>query len=670
MALVIRVDSRTDGLFCSVMPGTDELSSPAASQQNEVELREDTRYQSLLEHLPVGVYRSTPDGCILEANQAMADLLGYDSPAALCACDVQDLYVSEAARRRHVEQLQNDQRQVAEYALYHADGSVVWVRDYPHAVKNESGKVAHYDGVLVDITEGRRAKERLEQSESRLRAVVENAADLIELIDADGAVRYVSGAAREVTGFQPQDMLGHKVFERMHPDDLPDARRKFQALLDHPSAAVEHEYRFRHKEGDWRYLSAHVRNFLGRPGIDALLATVRDVTEKKRFEQELVEAKEEAEEMARLKTTFLTNMSHEIRTPLASILGFAEVLVEEVEGEMREFAELIQQGGERLSETLDSVLDLARLEAGGFEPDFEAVSVRDVMQEAADLYAPMAEQKGLTFELDLPGEDLNLWADRAGVGRMLANLLSNAIKFTSEGKVRLEAHLTAEGVELRVSDTGAGMGEAFREHLFEAFRQESSGLARLHEGTGLGLTITRHLADVMNADIQVESEKGVGSTFTLRFRREEASLATRPRSSDQSLPDFETGQGRLLIVEDNRDTRRLLKHLLGSTWTLTVVPGPKEAIEAAEETDFSAVLVDINLGTELNGVDVMKRLRRKEHYAQAPFVALTAYAMPGDAESFTEAGFDAYLSKPFKHKELLRLLEQVIGAEGSAPPPD
>jgi CheY-like chemotaxis protein/anti-sigma regulatory factor (Ser/Thr protein kinase) len=287
----------------------------------------------------------------------------------------------------------------------------------------------------------------------------------------------------------------------------------------------------------------------------------------------------------------------------------------------------------------------------------------------------MAEEKGLTFELDLPEDEPRLHADRAGVGRMVANLLSNAIKFTKEGTVTLAARRASEErVELHVSDTGTGMEEDFREHLFEAFRQESSGLAREHGGAGLGLAITRRLADVMDAEVRVKSRKGEGSTFVLSFPElRENRTGPPPRTPDGPLPDFESDQGQLLVVEDNRDTRLLLERVLSPAWTPTVVSGPEEAFAAAEETAFDAAIVDIHLGAELNGVEVMQHLRREGrpagHYDHVPFVALTAYAMPEDEEQFRKVGFDAYLAKPFAREDLLAALRRATTEAHPHEPP-
>ncbi|MFB3132579.1 MAG: sensor histidine kinase, partial [Rhodothermales bacterium] len=208
------------------------------------------------------------------------------------------------------------------------------------------------------------------------------------------------------------------------------------------------------------------------------------------------------------------------------------VLGEELEGEQRELVEIIKQSGERLLETLNSVLDLARLESEALGLDPRALNLGDELLAAARLFGPMAEEKGLALELEVPDEAVRAQLDRALLHRVVSNLLSNAIKFTEEGEVRLVLVSLGNEVQIQVKDTGIGIDEAFQPHLFEEFKQESTGLARTHTGSGLGLAITRRLVEQMHGRIEVHSVKGEGATFTVTFP------ATPPGvSSDADVPE-------------------------------------------------------------------------------------------------------------------------------------
>jgi len=242
-----------------------------------------------------------------------------------------------------------------------------------------------------------------------------------------------------------------------------------------------------------------------------------DMTERKQREQNLLEAKEQAEKMNRLKTAFLANMSHEIRTPLTSIIGFAEVLAEEVSGPRKEMADLIQRSGGRLKETLTSVLDFARLEGEAMSLSPERLDVGARVRETAGLLRPQIQEKALTLTLDLPESSVQARMDGAALDRVLTNLLTNAIKFTEEGQITVALQAADDAVKLTVEDTGPGISEAFLERIYDAFEQESSGTARTHEGIGLGLTITQRLVDLMGGTIDIDSAEGEGTRVTVEL---------------------------------------------------------------------------------------------------------------------------------------------------------
>lgn len=276
-------------------------------------------------------------------------------------------------------------------------------------------------------------------------------------------------------------------------------------------------------------LSASLIDVDGREYIQGIF---RDATERHRYEDQLIRAKEQAEQLLLAKTNLLNNVSHELRTPLTSILGFAEILSESLEGRDKEHAYHITLSAQRLFETVNSVLGLAHLEDGGPTLDIKPLGIAHVLDETVALLNPIAEQKGLSLRfLDHSGQ-AQAFADEAGLRRIVNNLIGNAIKFTKEGEVEVEVSADDSYVLIRINDTGVGIAPAFLPQIFEEFQQESTGLSRSHEGNGLGLAISKRLVDMMNGSIEVESIKGRGSSFTVALPR----AATREEIATGQAP--------------------------------------------------------------------------------------------------------------------------------------
>jgi signal transduction histidine kinase/CheY-like chemotaxis protein len=379
--------------------------------------------------------------------------------------------------------------------------------------------------------------------------------------------------------------------------------------------------------------------------------------------EQLIMAKEQAEEMARLKNSFLANMSHEIRTPLNGILGFTQLLQTELEGEQREFADLIESSGRRLLETINSVLEMARLESGHATLKEEEVNLVEEVSRTITLLAPLAQEKGLYLEMKAPA---NVWAlvDSPAIHRVVNNLVGNALKFTHQGGILVELNARNRDLILRVRDTGIGIEEEFMPHLFNEFKQESSGYARSHEGTGLGLAITQRLVKLMGGTIEVASRKHVGSVFTvvLPGRICPAPLPPMPDPTKPSLP-VSSQSHTILILDDNLESRIVLQKMLGGHYRCQVAATPAESFDLASSQTFDLLLLDINLKDPLTGVDVLQQLRSQPQYQRTPAVALTAFALPGDRERFLEAGFDAYLAKPVLKADLEDTLHRLLTSE-------
>ena len=406
-------------------------------------------------------------------------------------------------------------RVVGFVAFEHLGAPRVWTLDE----QDFAGAIG--DLVALTLERGQRAQAEaaLRESELRYRAISDLAADYAHALtvepDGNHRLAWATDAFERISGYTVEEIGNLDGLKRIvHEDDQPALEAEIDRLrMGH---TIEIEMRILTKSGEERWIwhrSRPVRDPGGRTGH--IYSTGQDVTERKRFETALVAAREEAEELARQKSAFLASMSHEIRTPLTGILGFAGVLVEEVEGEQREFARLIEQSGRRLLGTLNSVLDLAKLESDGLELTPEPLDIVDEVRQVVLLLSPLADGKGIALRLRTDEVDLVAPLDDVCLHRILNNLVGNAIKFTESGHVTIEVAAQDDRVRIDVVDSGIGIDEDFLPHLFDEFRQETQD--RGHGGSGLGLSITKKFVEMMAGTIQVESVKGEGSRFTLSF---------------------------------------------------------------------------------------------------------------------------------------------------------
>ena len=477
-------------------------------------------YRLLVEQAEDIIYRTDAQGRFTYASPATLRILGY-RPDEVLGRSFVELVAPEARAATFRFYLRQFARRTPstyrEFPALMPDGRKLWLGQNVRVIF-DGDAVAGFQAVARDITRRRHAEAALRMSEHRYRSVVESIKDVVFQTDEAGRWTLLNPAWTELTGVPVHRSLRRPWDDFVHPDDRAYSRARFEALRSGKATSVRYEIRTIRDGGDVCWLEVHARALLDARGrLVGTTGTLSDISDTRRFEAER-EARRKAEEMLRLKTTFLDNMSHEIRTPLTGILGFAELLAEEVDEPLREFARRIEKSGRRLLATLNSVLDLAQIEGNSVTLHLEPIDVAAETQELAQILAPIAEEKGLALIVEAPpGGAPGARLDRACLERILTNLVGNAIKFTPAGSVTVAVSTDDDEVRLQVRDTGIGISEAFLPRLFNEFRQESSGQGRSHEGSGLGLVITKRLVEMMHGRITVESRQGAGSTFTVVF---------------------------------------------------------------------------------------------------------------------------------------------------------
>ncbi|MFQ5572207.1 MAG: response regulator [Rhodothermales bacterium] len=509
-----------------------------------------------------------------------------------------------------------------------------------------------YDADLLDrviryAIERQQSLRVVQESEQRLRSIIEQTSDGVVIVDADDQVVFANPAA-EILLDTSQDAL-------------------LEQPLGFPLATGEAtEFEIDRKDG--RVVTVEMRvTPITWKGHDAYLASLRDITAHKQLQDQLTAAKEEAEELARMKSAFLASMSHELRTPLTGIMGFADTLAKEIaDAQHSEFASMIKQAGERLLATINSVLDLSQLEAGTVKVNNKAVHVTHLVQEVLSLLEPLARKKGLSLGITTFCNETRVHVDKILLQRILDNLIGNAIKFTEEGSVIVEVDYDESHLIIRVKDTGQGIDPIFIPQLFDQFSQESEGLKRSHEGSGLGLAITKKLIEIMGGTISVESTLNVGSTFIISLPCVE--LSSRPIDVEVGKihPLTEHAHPHVLVVEDNEQTQQLIKHLLEPTYEVTLVADGATAADLIASSSFDVFLLDIHLDGKQTGIDVLHAARAAKNHRDTPAIAVTAYTFPGDQYYYLEElGFDAFLRKPFTNDQLLEALRHALAAHVS-----
>ncbi|MCE1189323.1 MAG: PAS domain S-box protein [Ignavibacteria bacterium] len=476
-------------------------------------------FLTLAQLSPVGIFKTDPSGATTYVNPKWSELSGLSSREAMGDGWLRAVHPEdrEMLQQNWTKDTVANHKSTAEYRFLKSDGSLVWVlgEAVPEIM---NGKLCGYIGTITNITEQKLHEQRLRF----LSRAIEQSPVSVVLTDTAGNIEYVNPCFEEVSGYSSAEVLSKnpRILQSEHTP-----RELYSKLWETISQGHtwSGEFLNKRKNGELYWEASSISPIVDERGnITNYLGIKVDMTKQKKILEELIAAKETAEEMNKLKSNFLANMSHELRTPLIGILGYSEILLDEISSkECLQMINTIRSSGERLKNTLNMILDLSKVEANQIQLLLGELDISLVISNCVELFAGVAKQKGLYLTVnDLSNKSFALLDNRLFVD-IMNNLLKNAVVYTAKGGITVtinkEKVENENWISIAVQDTGIGIDKSNHELIFEEFRQVSEGLSRSFEGSGLGLTLTKKYVDLLGGKIEVQSTLGLGSTFTVKF---------------------------------------------------------------------------------------------------------------------------------------------------------
>jgi protein-histidine pros-kinase len=516
----------------------------------------------------------------------------------------------------------------------------------------------------------KRLNRTLISSEDRFRRMIESAPDAMVIADSGGRIALVNARTESLFGYRREELVGQPIEILISKPAAEGHRQHMAAYMARPTARPMGgalDLHGRRKDGTEVPVEISLSPLQTEDGM-MVSSAIRDISQRRRIERELAKARQDEQAASRAKSDFLSSMSHELRTPLNAVIGFAQIL--EMEGNdaltarQREYLDYIRSGGEHLLKLVNEVLDLSKIEAGRLNLAIEPINAFDALEQIHQTMLPIADKAGIRFDLLLPEAIADVKADRLRLHQVLLNLVSNAIKYNRpDGRVTLTAHAaSADRIEFVVTDTGLGISPERQKELFQPFQRLGAEHSAV-EGTGLGLSLSRRLVEAMGGTIGLTSELGRGSRVWFELPGEAGTRRTghSAAAAPAALPGPPTRTYSLLHIDDNPISIRLMESILRTLPQVEMMSAgtPQLGLEIAKAHRPDIILLDLHL-PEMDGFQVLAKLKEMAETRDIPVLALTASAYPGDVKRGLTAGFFRYLTKPIDIKALFTAIDEAL----------
>jgi PAS domain S-box-containing protein len=553
-----------------------------------------------------------------------------------------------------------------EYRVVHPDGQVRWIEAKSGPTGDLTADATRFTGTTLDITERVQARQAIEAREREFRLLADAMPQIVWSARPTGELDYFNQRWFDYSGSEYGDNEGHRWTQFVHPEDIPRTVERWQQALQSKST-YETEFRLRAENGQYRWHVARARAIFetgpdGNPILKKWYGTNTDIHDQKTLADKLDEARTAAERANSAKSQFLANMSHEIRTPLGAIMGFSELIKDNAAStaQREEYVAVIERNSAQLLRIIDDILDLTKVEAGMMVIENIEFSLPETLTDFASLMEFKAREKGIQFvlksETALPSV---IHSDPTRLRQILMNVVGNAIKFTDHGKVEMRVSFQNDFLDFEIQDTGRGISPIQAANLFQPFTQADSSTTRKYGGTGLGLALTRSLAEAMHGHFALnQSALGEGSVFSVRIQAR-AKVGAKLYSGlgpeiAPARPSAKAGQLqgiKILLVEDSPDNQALISiYLSRAGASVDIASDGEQGCAMALGGDYDIVLMDVQMPI-LDGIGAVKKLRQSGY--DKTIVALTAHAMKEERLRCLQAGFSDFLSKPIVREELI-----------------